>query len=193
MRRALLGLGLLGLVAVVVVGLSQAGPNSKPTNAAPEPAKVARALRGAPAPLAALHRQAGRLLEGDLDAVKARLAALRGHPVVVNKWASWCGPCKFEFPFFQAMAVRYGKRVAFLGLNSGDNPDDARAFLRRFPVTYPSYSDLHESVADGLEVSRNFPTTAFFDRRGRLDFQHQGAYPDAGALEDDIRRYALRR
>lgn len=41
------------------------------------------------------------------EAFKARLEALRGHPVVVNQWASWCGPCRYEFPFFQKLAGRY--------------------------------------------------------------------------------------
>ena len=56
--------------------------------------------------------------------------ALRGRPVVVNAWASWCDPCEYEMPLFQRAAVRFGRRVAFLGVN----PDDARATARGVPA-----------------------------------------------------------
>jgi cytochrome c biogenesis protein CcmG/thiol:disulfide interchange protein DsbE len=193
MRRLLLAAGLLALVAVVVVGLSQAGPNDKPENRAPSARAVGAALRGAPAPLAALHRQAGKLVVGaGLADVKARIRALRGYPIVINKWGSWCGPCRFEFPFLQVIAVRYGKRVAFLGLDTEDADDDARRFLRKFPVTYPSYSDPDGELGRALGVSQQAnPSTLFLDRAGRMSFQHQGAYAKQSELEDDIRRYAL--
>jgi thiol-disulfide isomerase/thioredoxin len=191
MRRLLLALGLLALVVVLVVGLSQAGSNEKPTNSAPPRATVDRALRGSPAPLARLHAEGNQLLGGGVRALKARLVALRGYPVVVNKWASWCGPCRFEFPFLQRLSVKYGRRVAFLGLDTDDNDGDARGFLRRFPVSYPSYSDPDKKLAAALDASQLNPSTLFIDRRGRLNFQHQGAYAHAPDLEDDIRRYAL--
>jgi thiol-disulfide isomerase/thioredoxin len=126
-----------------------------------------------------------------VPALTARLARLRGYPVVVNKWASWCGPCRFEFPFLQRLSVSYGRRVAFLGVDTDDNDGDALGFLRRFPVTYPSYSDPDGKLAGALRASKNFPSTLFLDRRGRLNFQHQGAYRHAKDFEDDIRRYAL--
>ena len=99
-------------------------------------------LAGSPAPLAALHAQAGELLPGGSGALRARLAALRGHPVVINKWASWCEPCRSELGAFQRASVAWGREVAFIGIDSGDTSRaDALAFLRSFPVSYPSYYD----------------------------------------------------
>jgi thiol-disulfide isomerase/thioredoxin len=192
MRRALLALAAVGIVAAVAVGLSQTDTNNaKPRSAAARPGDVRAALAGAPAPLAALHAQGNRLLPGGAAVVKQRLAGLRGYPVVVNKWASWCAPCRFEFPFFQRLAVRLGKRVAFVGLNAGDNTGNAKAFLAKFPVPYPSFEDPNEKAAHALGASASYPVTIFYDRRGEQTFLHQGGYPTEARLREDIERYAL--
>lgn len=161
-----------------------------PAREAGKAARAATALRGSPPKLAAIHRQANRLLPGGDSGFEARLAELRGYPVVVNKWASWCGPCRHEFPFFQSQAVKRGKRVAFLGVNSNDGPDSARDFLKRFPVPYPSYEDPKLEVAAVFKAPTEFPATAFYDRRGRLAFVKKGGYDREAELAADIRRYA---
>ena len=183
MRRALLPI-------LLAAALSGCGSDGGPPSAAPPPATTARSLAGAPPALAALHRQAGRLLRGGPSAFRARLRALRGHPVVVNKWASWCGPCRSEFPFFQRVAAELGGRVAFLGVDAQDADRDAAAFLRRYPVTYPSYSDPGQQVAKLFGATLAFPTTAFYDPSGKLSYVHQGAYATEAKLREDIRRYA---
>ena len=174
-------------VAAALAGCGAAGPRS----AAPPPGNAARALTGSPRPLAAVHSQANRLLTGGAPAFRARLARLGGHPVVVNKWASWCAPCRSEFPFFQRLGVQLGRRVAFLGVDAQDNDADARRFLRRYPVTYPSYSDPDQKVAEVFGATLAFPTTAFYDARGRLAFVHQGAYASEAKLREDVTRYAV--
>jgi cytochrome c biogenesis protein CcmG/thiol:disulfide interchange protein DsbE len=164
--------------------------SSEPKSAAPRPAAAREALAGSPAPLASLHSQASRLLGGGADAFKARLRTLRGHPVVVNKWASWCGPCRSEFPFFQRLSVREGRRMAFLGVDANDNDAAAKRFLRQLPVSYPSYKDPNLKISAVFNGVAAFPTTAFYDRRGRLSFLHQGAYATERKLAGDIARYA---
>jgi cytochrome c biogenesis protein CcmG/thiol:disulfide interchange protein DsbE len=193
-RRIWIAVGTLALVAVLVIGLSQAGGGGSgtPKSAAPTASKAAKELAGAPAPLAKLHAQAGQLLGGGPAAYKARLAELRGHPIVVNKWASWCGPCRAEFPDFQKAGVKYGKRVAFMGVDGNDNHGDAQKFLKQYPVSYPSYEDPSNTVAQVFNGVAAFPTTVFYDRTGKLSYIHQGQYLTGAKLEQDIKRYALR-
>ena len=141
--------------------------------------------------LPSLRRDANELLGGGVPGFHARLAGLRGHPVVVNQWASWCGPCRYEFPFFAALARRYEGRVAFLGVNSKDNDDDARAFLKRYPVPFPHFADPEGEIARVFRGGRAFPTTAYYDANGELVFTHAGSYATEDKLDEDIRRYLL--
>jgi cytochrome c biogenesis protein CcmG, thiol:disulfide interchange protein DsbE len=188
MRRFAAILAALALVAVVIVGLTQAGGDSAPTQAF-DLGRAQRDLAGAPAPLASVHEQSSKLLPGGPKAFRARLAELKGYPVVVNKWASWCNPCRTEFPFFQRQATVQGKRVAFLGLNAGDSTDPARRFLRAEPLPYPSYLDPDEDIAKTIKAPANYPITVFFDRRGKLAYVHQGGYRSEADLVDDMQRY----
>jgi len=190
-RTVLLALGALALAAVVAVGASQQPEDESGKTATVSLGDQQRALAGAPPALAALHAQANELLDGGTPALRARLRALRGRPVVLNKWASWCGPCRAEFPIFQNVASRFGKRVAFLGLNSGDNDAAARRFLARLPLSYPSYRDPREKTALALGAGTNYPITIFYGADGKRRFMHQGGYFKLEQLEDDLRRYAL--
>lgn len=148
-----------------------------------------RSLEGAPPALKRLYAEEDRLLEGGPDAFGARLRELRGHPVVVNKWASWCPPCRAEFPFFRSQAARRASTVAFIGVNSMDAKADAEAFLRRQPVGYPSYLDPDLEVAQVFRGVAVFPTTAFYDAQGKLSYLKQGGYATEEKLAEDIERY----
>lgn len=182
-------LALVGLVlAVAVAGGCGSSPGGDYGGAHPN---YAKALAGSPPPLAALHKQADDLLPGGADAYEKRLAELRGYPVVVNAWASWCGPCREEFPVLQKLSARYGKRVAFLGINSEDSNEAAATFLREAPLSYPSYTDPDKKLAESLGVSVGFPDTAFYDKGGKLVYLKQGPYREGSELEADVRRYAL--
>ncbi|HET8565935.1 MAG TPA: TlpA disulfide reductase family protein [Solirubrobacterales bacterium] len=180
-------LALCGLPAALLL-LGGCGSSSGGDYGGPHP-DYARALAGSPAPLAALHEQANALIPGGRGAFEKRLAALHGYPVVANVWASWCVPCRQEFPVLQKLAARYGKQVAFVGINSEDSDDAAATFLREEPVPYPSYTDPDKKLAEALGV-RGFPDTAFYDRNGKLLYLKQGPYTDHSELEADVRRYA---
>lgn len=193
MRKALIAIGALAVTAAVVVGIIQAGGTDGATGAPPEPltrAEVARPLAGAPPQLAALRGRVNELTAGGTKALDAQLRALRGHPVVVNVWASWCEPCIYELPFLQRQAVKRGARVAFLGVNSGDNRTDAQKMSARFPMPYPSFEDPRQNIV-GRYRAVGLPATAFYDARGKLVTLHQGGYRTEAALAADIERYAL--
>jgi cytochrome c biogenesis protein CcmG, thiol:disulfide interchange protein DsbE len=179
----------LALAITVVLGAAGCGASGDGDYGGKHP-DYAKALAGSPRSLAALHGQADELLPGGLDAYEGRLASLRGYPVVVNVWASWCGPCRFEFPSFQRVAADYGKRVAFFGVNSLDSNDAAETFLSEAPVPYPSYSDPDKAIADKLG-GLGLPKTAFYGRDGELVYLDQKPYVHAGELGADVRRYAL--
>ena len=142
-------------------------------------------------PASELPSEAGKLLGGGSSAFSAQLRKLHGTPVVVNQWASWCGPCRFEFPFFRAMADKYRGRVAFLGVNSNDNREAAERFLRDNPVPYPSYFDPAMNVARVFKGGINWPTTAYYDRAGKLVETHAGSYASMAKLEEAIRENVL--
>lgn len=185
--RSLLAVGTLALAVLLGSGCGSSGDGD---SGGSHP-NYAKALAGSPPPLAALHKQANDLLPGGMEAYEKRIAALRGYPVVVNVWASWCGPCRFEFPVLQKLSARYGKKVAFLGVNSEDSDDAAATFLREEPVPYPSYTDPDKEIFDSLEAI-GLPDTAFYDETGELVYLKQGPYAEDSELEEDVRRYALK-
>jgi cytochrome c biogenesis protein CcmG, thiol:disulfide interchange protein DsbE len=180
----------LGALALAILAASGCGSSEGGDYGGSHP-DYAKALAGAPAPLAALYEQGNQLLDGGTSAYEKRIAGLRGYPVVVNVWASWCVPCRQEFPTLQKLSARYGKEVAFLGVNSEDSSDAAATFLREAPVPYPSYSDPGKDIYDEIG-GIGFPNTAFYDPSGKLVYVKQGAYGDEADLIADVRHYALK-
>ena len=189
MRRSLPFILGAAVVAVLVIGLLQTSSGGEKDDGPKFSLQAALAqLKGAPEPLAALHDQPSELLpEAEF---KTRLKALKGHPVVVNKWAAWCGPCRAEFPVFQRLSTRLGKDVAFVGLNSFDNRDNAEEFLGSFPVPYPSFVDPDEKLARSIGAPTIFPITVFYRADGKRAYVHQGPYETDADLLADIERYA---
>jgi cytochrome c biogenesis protein CcmG/thiol:disulfide interchange protein DsbE len=181
--------GRLLLAVATALALALAGCGAGSGGATPGAAAQQRSLQGAPPALAAIHAQANQVLGGGAQAFTARLHALRGHPVLVNKWASWCAPCRVEFPVLQRTNAKLGKRVAFLGLDARDDDSAARRYLKQHPISYPNYSDPKEQVARTVRAPQGFPITDFFDASGKLVFQHAGPYTSDKALEADVRKF----
>jgi len=120
---------------------------------------------GGPAPAFSLKRLDGG---GTVD-----LASLRGKPVVLNFWASWCGPCKAEAPALEKLWRQYrGKGVVFVGVDSNDASSDARRFMSAHGITYPVVSDKNGLVAANRYDIASLPVTYFVNRKGRLVATH---------------------
>jgi cytochrome c biogenesis protein CcmG/thiol:disulfide interchange protein DsbE len=151
---------------------------------------ASKRLAAAPTALRANAADADTLAGEGTGDLEARLAKLKGHPVVVNQWASWCGPCRHEFPFFADAVVEHGAEVAFLGIDFTDARDEANAFLREVPPGFASIYDPKGDAARSLGGGRVAPTTFFIGRDGKRAYTKLGGYADAAALEADIRRYA---
>jgi thiol-disulfide isomerase/thioredoxin len=181
----------LCLAAVVVaLGVSACGSSGGGTSTAKAP-DYKQALAGAPKPLAKLYARGDRLVSGGTSAFGSQLGALRGHPVVVNVWASWCEPCRMEFPYLQRLSAKYGKRVAFVGVDTNDNDAAARTFLAELPLPYPSYTDPNKDIAQSVGATVGLPDTAYYDASGKRVFVKQGQYASEGDFAADIKRYAL--
>lgn len=118
------------------------------------------------------------------------LASLRGKPVVLNFWASWCNPCKEETPLLERGWQRWRRKgVVFVGLDAKDFRADARAFVRRFGVTYPTVYDGKGSMVGRYGVT-GFPETFFIDAKGRVVYRIAGPVVDDAELDAAVRRIA---
>jgi cytochrome c biogenesis protein CcmG/thiol:disulfide interchange protein DsbE len=104
------------------------------------------------------------------------LSTLRGHPVVVNFWGSWCGPCRAEIPLLVKAWHAYGSRgVVVLGFDVDDTPGEARKFLEEYKVDYPivTVADMRLPRAYGVV---GLPTTVFVDASGRVRARQLGGF-----------------
>jgi cytochrome oxidase Cu insertion factor (SCO1/SenC/PrrC family)/thiol-disulfide isomerase/thioredoxin len=142
----------------------------------------------APPTLEKLRRQASQIL-GSYPALDARIKALRGYPIVINVWASWCVPCRSEFGLFRTASARYGSSVAFVGADADDSAGDAKSFLQQHPVNYPSYS-VQTTQLTPLASIEGLPTTIYINRAGRVAYVHTGQYSNQKSLDGDIAAYA---
>jgi peroxiredoxin len=143
------------------------------TAAATMTAAAATLQTGAPAPAFQLNSNAGKPMA---------LADFRGQIVLLNFWASWCGPCRQEMPILEQLNRQYhGKGVTLLGVNV--EPDSAAAvqWLKATPVTFPILFDTESKVSSLYEVA-GMPNTVIIDRKGLVRYIHRGY--SAGAEND---------
>lgn len=166
-RAALIAVAVLILVAAVgaFAGTSP-GEDAEPLN-----------LRQAPAFDIERLDEPGRL----------RLEDYRGTPVIVNFWASWCTPCREEMPELDAVDKRYGSRLAVIGINMQDRPEDARALLAEVGVSYPTGIDTDNAAVTAYEVSV-VPSSLFITADGGFAGRASGK-PSAAELDELIQRH----
>jgi cytochrome c biogenesis protein CcmG, thiol:disulfide interchange protein DsbE len=125
-----------------------------------------------------------RTLRPALADGRLALSELRGHPVVINFWASWCIPCREEAPILGASARAHAGEVAFLGIDVQDLRADALGFLREFAVPFVSVRDRSNKAIDDYGLT-GVPETYYVDRRGRVAAHWPGPV-SRDTLEDGI-------
>ena len=114
-----------------------------------------------------------------------RLAEQRGNVVMLNFWASWCGPCKQEMPLLDQLHKRYSKAgFTIIGVNVEQDPGKAKKVLRDIPVSFPVLFDTESTVSKLYDVSA-MPTTVMIDRDGNIRHLHKGYKP---GYEDQYRK-----
>ncbi|QRK05747.1 redoxin domain-containing protein [Archangium violaceum] len=143
----------LGLLAVLYKGF---GSN---------PREVPFMLKGQPASPFTL-----RALNSGM---RVSLDELKGRPVVINFWASWCGPCKMEHPVLEWGAREFGGQAQFLGMVFEDTEDNARRFLSQMGASFPQLVDPNSQVAVDYGVA-GVPETYFIDAQGIIRGKHVG-------------------
>lgn len=174
----------LTALILTATGCGEESPVNRPTLA-----QVMPDVTGADSRIVTITEQAGQLLQGGDPAFQSRIDSLKGLPIVVNKWASWCAPCVAEAPDLQKSAKKYGNRVAFLGVNVFDSNADAKDFLRKYPLPYPSYSDPDAEISKEFPPPKQPPVTNFYDTEGRLVHSAIGQIRSAAELDEMIERY----
>lgn len=154
---------------------------SHPDNLVPcpeESANPAAAVPGLPVePIACLDGSGG-----------VSLAALRGTPMVVNAWASWCPPCVAELPILADAANELAGKVSFLGINVEDDPQAALDMIGQMRLPFPSVFDPTGKTRASLSMPGT-PVTFFVDAGGVIVGRHDGMFPDHATFEAALAQY----
>lgn len=120
---------------------------------------------------------------------RVKLSEMQGKPVVVNFWASWCGPCKSEMPYFDAMYEKYGEDIEFMMVNMTDGAQEtkeaASSFIQFQGYKFPVYYDVSMSAAKAYDVT-GIPATYFIDKEGYIVSSAKGAINET-TLEEGIK------
>jgi cytochrome c biogenesis protein CcmG/thiol:disulfide interchange protein DsbE len=166
-RRRVAALGAAGVAVAVVIGLllTPSGSGSR----------SGRAATGQVAPL---------FQTFDLDGHPVALSSFRGHRLVLNFWASWCQPCRQEFPLLRQLKAAHPD-VVVLGVVFQDGDSPARAFLKAQRATWPGLRDPNAQIADayGVHAKPGIPISVLVGPDGTIRGRQVGPLPDAAGVE----------
>lgn len=130
----------------------------------------------------------------DANGQSVTLSDLRGQVIMINFWASWCGPCRQEMPLLEQIHQRYEPLgFTLLGVNVEKNPADGQAFLKERPVSFPVLYDPENDISKLYDVVA-MPSTVLIDRQGNVRYLHHGYKPGyENDYQDQIRALARER
>ena len=165
---------LLALLGAAIVAVAACGGGSPSGAASGSPLIIGSPLIGKPAPA---------LAGTTLDGATFDLAAQRGKPVLVNFWASWCGPCREEFPLLEDAAARHAAEgLVVVGSLYKDDAEPARDFVAEEGATWPTVVDPERSIGSAWKVLGP-PQSFFIDREGVIREVQVGQVRDAAELD----------
>lgn len=168
------------VVGILANGCSPARPasnNTPPTTNTPKPAAPVGINVG---------NQAIDFQLRSLNGTTVRLSELRGKPVLLNFWATWCGPCRSEMPYLQQINDTWtAKGLVMLEVDIGENSAIVQNFMTSLNLTLPVLLDSAQTVAGDYSVAA-IPTTYFIDKNGIIRGKNVGAFPNKATIESEL-------
>jgi thiol-disulfide isomerase/thioredoxin len=154
------------MLAVLVAGAVAAWPGACARNRAPQQAESATPE----------HVKLDYTLK-DMSGKDVRLADYVGKPLIINFWATWCGPCKEEIPSLVALSEQYKEQgLTVLGVSIDDSPDDLKKFAAEYKMTYPILvGQGHDDMLEEFEATYAVPVSWFIKADGKVSIKHEGA------------------
>jgi thiol-disulfide isomerase/thioredoxin len=172
MNRKLKGI-LAGLLALTLLLVAGCGTTSGPSD-------------GAVPEGTGLGNRAPDFQLKDTDGQYVSLSDMMGQPVMINFWASWCGPCLMEMPYIQQVYDEWsGEGLVLLAVNCGESSSRVTAFMQSYGYTFPVLLDSNGRVSDDYGV-RGIPTTLFIDAYGIVQGREVGSFPSKEAIEQQL-------
>ncbi len=122
----------------------------------------------------------------DADGQSFSLSDLRGNPVLINFWATWCSPCRIEMPYLQQIYDRFsGKGLVLLAINNGESSSRVGEFMQSQGFSFPVLLDIRGSIAQSYNIV-GLPTTFYIDKDGIIQDMKVGAFRSVAEIENGL-------
>jgi thiol-disulfide isomerase/thioredoxin len=170
---------ILAMMIALLLIITACQPSELPNGTSPTTTSPTTTVEGS---------QAGNLAPDfalqDLEGQTVTLSDLRGSPVMLNFWATWCGPCRHEMPFIQQIYEEWlDKGLVLLTINLRETPAKVEEFMQSNGLSFPALLDRDGSVSLEYNVS-GIPTTFFIDKDGIIQEKRIGSFSSAAEIED---------
>ena len=121
----------------------------------------------------------------NLEGKTVSLSDLRGKPVMLNFWATWCPPCRAEMPHIQQVYEEWSDNgLVVLAINLGESSSKVKEFVQSYGLSFPVLLDTKRDIAEKYNIRGLIPTTFFIDKNGIIQVKIIGAFPSKEAIEN---------